>query len=72
MVIFGLSELKISISKECILLMNDVNWSSLSLYRVKSGVRSCNIGTFLRNTSAGTYILRELITKQSKIKGEHE
>lgn len=54
MVIFSLSELKISISKKCLPLMSDVSWSFVSLYKVKSWVRSCNVGTFLRSPSAGT------------------
>lgn len=55
LVIFGLSKLKISISKDhnCLPLMSDVTWSFVSLYKVKSWVRSCSIGRFLRSKSAG-------------------
>lgn len=68
---FVLSELKMSIMKYCefLPLVSGARWSFVFLCKVKSSVINCSIGTFLRNTSAGTQVSRNLIRELSKIKG---
>uniref|UniRef100_A0A8C5ICA7 Uncharacterized protein n=1 Tax=Junco hyemalis TaxID=40217 RepID=A0A8C5ICA7_JUNHY len=53
----GVGNGSLYISKECLPLLSGDSWSFISLYKVKSWVRSCSAGTFLRNTSAVRHFL---------------